>query len=250
LYSAAGFGANSATTASAIRSLTLDFNTATERQSLGGAALIVETTSGIELAPALAFSLDTSQAFSTAIDDVIDTGLSIIGQRYEGSLAFTPGRQYSRKDASRLLDWSTNMYSIIYGYRVDDATKSCPIFVTLNKAETVSASTAYEDTLVDTRTMRWYSKNNRVLASSELQPIIENDVELHVFAKQSDADAAEFYYLGRATSSGAEQTSIPVEGGKSLPIVTMLLQFEEPISAPLFDYFHADLTSSPREARR
>jgi superfamily II DNA or RNA helicase/HKD family nuclease len=243
LYASAGLDASAAATSSAIRSLTLEFNTASERHSLASATLASETTSGIEISADFAFAYDTSPTFVSEIDDVVETGLSIIGQRYDPGLAFTPGRQYSRKDASRLLNWSSNMYSTIYGYRVDDPTKSCPIFVTLNKSDAVSASTAYEDTLLDAGTMLWYSKSKRLLTSTELRPIIDNTVALHVFAKQSDADAAEFYYLGQATASGAEQTSIQVDGERTLPIVKMLLHFEEAISAQLFDYFHADLTT-------
>src|SRR5690606_24970982 len=119
----------------------------------------------------------TSPDFRANVNDAVDTGLSIAERRYDSSVPFTPGRQYSRKDASRLLNWSTNMYSTIYGYRVDAETRSCPIFVTLHKSDEVSATTAYEDELIDTRTFSWYTRSKRTLDSSEVRSIVDNSVD-------------------------------------------------------------------------
>ncbi len=176
------------------------------------------------------------------MDDAIETGLALINDRYLPDRPFTPGMQYSRKDASRLLNWSSNMYSTIYGYRVDQATFTCPIFVTLHKSDEVAASTAYEDELLDPRTFLWYSKSKRTLTSPDVLPIVENSVELHVFAKKSDAEGSDFYYLGRARSADAEQTTMPSTDGKPLPVVRMHLRFEESVNPALFDYFHTTVT--------
>ena len=106
----------------------------------------------------------------------------------------------------------------------------------------MSASTAYEDELLDPRTLLWYTKSKRTLSSPDVSPIVANSVSLHVFAKQSDAEGADYYYLGLARSAEAVQTTMRSNDGGRLPVVKMLLQFEEPISASLFDYFHTDLT--------
>ena len=228
---------------SAVRSLTLDFNTATEVgnfNSVGPATL--DESGTLRIAQSFSVAYSNSTAFRSAVDDLIETGLQLIASRYDAALQFTPGRQYSRKDASRLLNWSRNMYSTIYGYRVDSQTASCPIFVTLHKSDEVSASTAYEDELLDPRTLLWYTKSKRTLSSPDVSPIVANSVSLHVFAKQSDAEGADYYYLGLARSAEAVQTTMRSNDGGRLPVVKMLLQFEEPISASLFDYFHTDLT--------
>lgn len=226
---------------SAIRALTLEFNTATERANYRVAPLVerhedgrVQTT--LELSNAYA---DGSGAFRRNVDDLIETGLHVIESRYDSSRPFTPGRQYSRKDASRLLGWVTNMYSTIYGYRVDRQTNTCAIFVTLHKAGDISASTAYEDELLDPQTMLWYTRSRRTLASDEVQSIVTNRAALHVFAKKDDADGADFYYLGQARSSSPEETTMR---GSELPVVRMHLLFDEPIEAGLYDYFHPSLT--------
>jgi superfamily II DNA or RNA helicase/HKD family nuclease len=230
-----GLVANQKTIQATIRSVTLAFNTASEQQSLGVSGPVAVTDDGeIKLTAAFAESYDASPEFKKHLDDLIETGLALIPLRYRSEIPFTPGRQYSRKDASRLLNWRSNMYSTIYGYKVDSDTQTCPIFVTLHKATDVSATTAYEDELIDTTTMRWYTRSRRTLESVEVRSIVDNTVDLHVFAKKDDAD--DFYYLGRATSADPEQTTMPSENG-TVSVVRMNLRFTAPIDVALFDYF-------------
>ena len=133
--------------------------------------------------------------------------------------------------------------STLYGYKVDRDTGTCPIFVTLHKSDEVTASTAYEDTLLDRHTMLWYTRSRRTLTSDEVRAIVDNDVDLHVFVKKDDAEGSDFYYLGQATSSDAEQTTMPGADGAALDVVRMLLRFDQPIESALFDYFHPEITS-------
>jgi len=101
----------------------------------------------------------------------------------------------------------------------------------------VTASTAYQDQLLDRSTMRWFTKSNRRLTSKDVEPIVGNSVELHVFVKKDDAEGSSHYYLGQATAAEAVETSMSGAEGVQLPVVTMLLQFREQISQGLFDYF-------------
>jgi superfamily II DNA or RNA helicase/HKD family nuclease len=228
---------------SAIRAISLEFNTATERANYRVEAPAEVSAEGkVGLSGSLAEAYSGSQAFRDAIDDLVATGLQLIDERYDARRPFTSGRQYSRKDASRLLGWVTNMYSTIYGYRVDRATETCAIFVTLHKSGDVAASTAYEDKLIDPQNLLWYTRSRRTLASEEVRSIVENEVALHVFAKKDDAEGADFYYLGKATSSSPEQTTMRGAEGRDLPVVRMNLQFDEPIEVALFDYFHPIFT--------
>jgi hypothetical protein len=115
------------------------------------------------------------------------------------------------------------------------------LFVTLHKSGDVSASTAYEDSLIDTNSMVWYSRSKRTTQSSDTKPIVENSVDLHVFAKKDDAEGSDFYYLGQATSTNAVDTTMSAGDGKPLSVVRMELRFSEPIQAALFDYFHTNV---------
>jgi hypothetical protein len=177
-----------------------------------------------------------------AVDDLLVTAQELVAARYLPDQPFTPGRQYSRKEATRLLTMPRKWTSTLYGYKVDRMTGSCPIFVTLHKSDEVAASTAYEDTLLDRHTLLWYTRSRRTLQSEEVRTIVDNEVDLHVFVKKDDAEGMDFYYLGRATSSDAEQTTMPDDKGRHLDVVRMMLRFDQPIESALFDYFHPEIT--------
>lgn len=191
----------------------------------------------IELIPEILNALSVSRAFADALRDLIRTGKALIGSRYRKDSVFTPGMQYSRQDAAHLLGWPRKFSSTIYGVKTDSVLGVCAIFVTLEKGDDVSASTAYKDQLLDLSTMRWFTKSNRRLSSKDVAPIVKNQVDLHVFVKKDDAEGANHYYLGQARSSEAKETTMVGENGESLPVVTMLLSFEKQISQGLFDYF-------------
>ena len=202
-----------------------------------GFGLLVLTDGWIELIPDFVESLSASATFSDAVYDLIRTGTSLLKARYQTDSLFTPGMQYSRQDASHLLGWPRKFSSTIYGVKTDTTLGVCAIFVTLEKSDDVSASTAYKDQLLDLSTMRWFTKSNRRLSSKDVAPIVNNQVDLHVFVKKDDADGTNHYYLGQAISSEATETTMKGVNGESLPVVTMLLEFHKPISQGLFDYF-------------
>lgn len=182
-----------------------------------------------------------SAEFHAAVRDTIDAGIALNVDRYgDGSLR--AGRQYSRKDACRLLGWDSNEQGVIYGYKVHKPTGTCPIFITLHKDEDVSASTAYEDELLDPSTVRWYTRSRRTLQSDEVATIVERQTDVHVFVKKDDAEGSDFYYLGRAHAADPEQTTMPGKHGEPLNVVRMRLILENAVSSGLYDYFHPTLT--------
>jgi superfamily II DNA or RNA helicase/HKD family nuclease len=179
-----------------------------------------------------------SDALRKAVSDLLKTGRQLTHDRYQSELLFTPGMQYSRRDAARIVGWPRAFASTIYGYKTDALAGVCTIFVTLHKSSDVDASTAYEDQLLDPSTMRWFSRSRRTLASQEVSLVVDGSVEIHVFVKKDDAEGSDHYYLGRATSHEAEGTTMPGSDGLPLPVVKMLLKFQRPIKQGLFDYFH------------
>ncbi|MFL2832124.1 MAG: DEAD/DEAH box helicase [Coraliomargaritaceae bacterium] len=222
---------------SALQSFQLYWYTEQERKKYKN-SLIERKTDAISLSSSSLQSYSTNENFKKAVDDLVETGLELNRVRYRSDVPFTAGRQYSRKDSCRLLNWNNNNASTIYGYKVDYEKLSCPIFVTLYKSETITASTAYEDELIDRSTMRWFTRARRTLASKEVNAIVSNKVDVHVFAKKDDADGSDFYYLGKATAENAKQTTMPDDNGNKLSVITMNLHFDKPIDSGVFDYFH------------
>lgn len=219
---------------SATRTLTLEFHNEAERRKYKYPIAEYDATGEVVLTAELSAAYSGSLKFRESVDDIVTTGLDLIRERYQVDRPFTPGRQYSRKDACRLLCWeSSGAASTIYGYKVDQHTATCPIFVTYDKAEDVSSSTAYEDKLLDRQTMEWFSKSKRTLASPDVAPIAANKVRTFVFSKKQDADGAGHYFLGEAEASDAEETRM-LDG---LSVVRMHLRFDAPIDHAVYDYF-------------
>lgn len=227
---------------SAIDTLTLERHSEADRNRLG-AGIAVVSDDEVSLVDGVLEAYLESSRFAEAIDDLLSTGADLVSARYVADRPFTSARQYGRKEATRLLTWPRSWTSTLYGYKVDRTTKACPIFITLHKSDDVDASTAYEDALLDPSTVQWYTKSRRTLQSPEIQPIIKNEVDLHVFVKKDDAEGSDFYYLGQATASAAEQTTMPDSSGDPLPVVRIRLRFAEPIDSALYDYFHPTLTA-------
>jgi superfamily II DNA or RNA helicase/HKD family nuclease len=184
--------------------------------------------------------LESSTSLAENVDDLIRTGRALNASRYSMSRRFTPGMQYARRDATRMVGWPLSATSTVYGYKTDPELGVCTIFVTLHKASDVDASTAYEDALLDRSTMRWFSKSNRTIESRDVKPIVAGDVELHVFVQKDDSEGPGHYYLGRAIAEDAIETAMRGNAGEALPVVEMTLRFDEPISQGLFDYFRPD----------
>ena len=221
------------------RVMSLDFFTTAEQKKYGDKPLIVSENDVFSLSGHSRSMLQNSAKLRAHVDDVVATGLYLSRHRYHQSGRLQVGKMYSRKDVCRLLNWKANEYSTVYGYKVDEFSKTCPIFVTYHKADHVTESTRYEDEFVDASTLKWFTRSKRTLKSGEVRSIVDGAVPLHVFVKKDDAEGSDFYYLGRANSRDAVQTTMAGAQGKELDVVTMNLDFVSPIEDGLFEYIAA-----------
>jgi len=235
-FDLAGLPAGPVEVRSAIETLTLEGypHTAVKKYGTGVA---LEEGGVVRLSEAFLDGYTNSDSFIAAVSDLMETGKDLTRRRYTPDRPFTPGLQYSRSDAAHMLGWARATASTIYGVKTDKTLGVCAIFVTLEKSEKITASTAYQDQLLDPSTMRWFTKSNRTTRSGDVAPIILGLVQLHVFVKKDDADGTGHYYLGQATAHEGTETTMPGTRGEPLPVVTMLLRFDAPITQGLFDYF-------------
>lgn len=231
-----GTRANKETLASVERVLSLEFFRKAEREKYGGQPLVETTAHGYELHSRLRQMLDQNAAFATHFQDLLEAGLFLARHKYDGSGYLQIGEQYTRKDVCRMLNWERNEYSTIYGYKVDERSQTCPIFVTYHKGADVIESIRYGDQFLDPGTLHWYTRSRRTLASSEVRAIVDNAVPLHVFVKKDDEEGADFLYLGRASSTNPVQTQMPGKEGEQLDVVTMDLQLESRVEDGLYRY--------------
>ncbi|KYC65510.1 hypothetical protein B4100_1981 [Heyndrickxia coagulans] len=162
-------------------------------------------------------------------------------KEYECGRALKLYEKYTRKDVCRLLNWSNDEHSTMYGYKSKHNT--CPIFVTYDKKEDVDSSVNYEDELLNPEVLKWYTKSNRTLKSQEVKSILEadqNHTDIHIFIKKSDDEGTGFYYLGRAhpDQNTAHQT---VMARKNLPVVCMNMILEQSVEDALYHYLTSNI---------
>ncbi|WKD61590.1 type I restriction enzyme EcoKI subunit R [Corynebacterium ciconiae DSM 44920] len=177
----------------------------------------------------------SSALFKKHVDDIITTSLFLNREKHSIEGKMIVGKLYNREDFCRLFNWKRNERGVINGYKIDKDTNTCPIYITHHKGDGFSESTRYEDYLDSAESMTWYTRGNRTLKSKELIPIINNSVELHMFAKRDDREGTDFFYLGPVTSRDAVNERMPVED-RSIDIVRMKLDFEVPVDPADLSY--------------
>lgn len=100
VFSASKLPASSYQVDSAMRTLTLEFNTQQETTTYRHARLSEATDSGtVRLSEGFRGALAASSKFHDEVEDILNTTSRIIIDRYAIDEPFTPARQYSRKDA-------------------------------------------------------------------------------------------------------------------------------------------------------
>ena len=176
---------------------------------------------------------EESEAFRAHVDDVIKTGLYLNRAEYHCAGRLLREKCYSRKDVCRLMNWDTNKSATIYGYKVDDARRTCPIFVTYHKNEDITETTKYEDAFDDPATLHWFTKASRTLKKGSQEANIAAGLyTLHIFVKKDDAEGQDFYYLGTAKAHDAVETTMPTKSGPK-SVVSMRLDLEKPVTTAI-----------------
>lgn len=223
------------------RVLALEFSTQQERDRYGEVGVATREGDELRLTSSFVSALRKGAYFRRHVDDIVETGLYVSRHRFGYSGELKVGERYSRKDVCRLLNWRSNMQGVMYGYKIDESTNSCPIFITYHKAEDVSDSTAYEDRFVSPRTIRWFTRSRLTLDSNEVKRILDpaNPPRLHIFVKKDDAESGDFYYLGLADAADPRQEKMPSKQGEPLNVVAMDLNLRTPVEAGVYDYFTA-----------
>ena len=126
---------------------------------------------------------------------------------------------------------------------------TCPIFVTFEKKESISASTKYVEGFISDSEFSWMTRSNVRMDSSEttaLRNFKETDLRIPLFLKKSDAEGSDFYYLGDTEPETDKfvQTTIQNDKGKDLPIMNIPLKLKIPVNENLYRY----IMMSPEEA--
>lgn len=171
-------------TQSAIDTFTLEKHSETDQKRYGTGIVTASNGGTVSVTASFLNAYTDSSAFRSAVDDLLRTGTHLVVDRYSGGDPFVVGAQYSRKEVTRLLGFPRKWTATLYGYKNDPETMTCPLFVTLHKSDDVTASTAYEDALIDRSTMVWYTKSKKTLDSPVEKAIAAGAYRLPVFVKK------------------------------------------------------------------
>lgn len=223
------------------RIFNLSFFTKTDQAKYGEEEIIVLENGSYKFGEKTNNSFINNKEFELHLRDICDTAFEI-SKRYMSEEPLKLYEKYSKKDVCRLLNWENDEKGTMYGYKTKHGT--CPIFITYHKDESVGASIAYEDSLINQETLLWFSRNSRVIESKELQPIIhaeERGIEIHIFIKKDDDEGTDSYYLGKASPiiETVTQTTINTENGEK-PIVNMNMIMETPVEYNMYKYLTAE----------
>ncbi len=180
--------------------------------------------------------------FIRLINDVIAYALKKYELRYyhkknEENLCLY--EKYSRKDVCRLLNWSHDDSSTLYGYQIKYNT--CPIFVTYDKSNHISASINYKDCFINEKTFSWMTRSRRTLENEEVKKILNyqnNDLKIYLFVKKADGEGKDFYYLGEVFPkiNEVKLKKIIDDKGKELPVVNIPMRLKKEVQSDIYDY--------------
>ncbi|RSK43687.1 DUF3427 domain-containing protein [Bacillus canaveralius] len=228
-----------ATLASVQSILDLSFFTQTNKIKYGGKAIIVlDNDNYFMFNEEISESLHLNSHFKNMINDIIQSAKEK-NKVYQCNKSLTLYEKYTRKDACKLLNWTNDESSTMYGYKTKHHT--CPIFVTYHKDHEVESSVAYGDEFLNQEVLRWYTRSNRTLGSEEVQKIInakENGIDVHIFIKKDDDEGRDFYYLGKALpdKNTVQQTVMKDKNEKELPVVQINMIMEQSIDSKIYHY--------------
>ena len=219
---------------SVARVLDLSFLKAQEQKKYGNKALAQLNGEMYELNSEVMKSIQDNSNFGSLFSDVIEAGI-LKSKEYPDIL--TLYQKYSRRDVLKLLNVRKDEPPLnIGGYKIDQETNSCPIFITYHKSDDISETIKYEDELLNESTLKWFSKNKRTIESNDVSTIVNsnsNGLRLELFVIKDDSEGGEFYYLGPLKYIDGSASEI-VKSGDS--VVQMRFKLEYPVEANLFKY--------------
>ncbi len=154
-------------------------------------------------------------------------------------------QKYTRKDVCRLLNWEANAESVIYGYKRDSKTNTCPIFVTYQKVKLEGSTTDYKDRFIDNYQFGWQSKDGKILSKDktlkDIQNSDSNGLLIPLFIQKSDNEGGNFYYVGNCSVAEISQSEHQTKKGIR-PIVNVVFNMDTPIKDEILNYLEQDFS--------
>lgn len=155
---------------------------------------------------------------SKEIKDMISLGIDrhnrIYSNKYEDT-DFVLYEKYTREDVCRLLNWEKAINPQgISGYKLDNKTKTLPVFINYERSEKNKRAMSYEPNFLDNKHVVIFSKPGRKVNSPDIDAAInakEYGISTHLFVRKN-SDDNEFYYLGKMLPTMKyEEVILPIQ---------------------------------------
>ncbi len=225
---------------SAIDYLNGEFHQLSDREKYGSTKYVELSHEGILSKTKQLDELLASPTFYSYLLDSINFAIYRFTDSFDSKHyfnGFSLYRKYSRKDVCRILNWSKDEHSTIYGYKIKSNT--CPIFVTYSKSEDINARTKYQDYFLNNRNFHWMTRHNRTIDSQDvlnIQRYKETGLRICLFVKKSDAESDDFYYISDLTPYEYNSQTIKDDSGVNLPIVNINYEINTPVAENIYNY--------------
>lgn len=188
--------------------------------------------------------------FRQEISMLVEYGFRIYRDNFsrQDQYGFVLYKKYFRKDVSRLLNWDSDLSSVMYGYKTYQG--YCPIFVTYKKRRNISKAIQYNDHFLKNDIFSWMSRHNTKETDKQLQEIINsetNNMILLLFVMKEDNEGKDHYYFGRVHYLSHTQTTTTTDSGDVEPIVNFIFKLDVPVRDDMYDYFTAGANEFEKE---
>lgn len=165
------------------------------------------------------------------MDIILVTKKVYNNENYDENQQFTIGKLYNRKQA-----YKYSLHDFNNGYQVSGYTpfeNEVLVFITLDNS---SSFTSYDNALLDSKTLTWFSKSQRRLVKGNGEITIEgkiakNQIPLKIFVKRNSSE--NFYFLGEVHNV-IDYEQMTNDDGK--PIVKYKLELDNQLEDELFKY--------------
>jgi len=95
---------------------------------------------------------------------------------------------------------------------------------------------------VNNKEFEWMSKSNRTLKSNDVQSILghKGAIRLPLFIMKNNDEGLEFYFMGELSPNlnQIEQTTMPNDSGKLLPVVKFRFNLVDPVIPTMYNYLN------------
>ena len=181
--------------------------------------------------------------FSKQLNDLILLGLSRYHDLYSDEKDrrgnFVLYEKYSRRDVCLLLNWGKDYSSTMYGMkRVED---NVCIFVTYHKADSgedkeyTNGKPDYADEFISNQIFMWDSQIGKGPDSSYMQDVKEAKHK-HLFVKKSDAEGADYYYMGQFDINNIAKGEKKDNAGRVKDIAKVQVRMQDSVREDLLNY--------------